>query len=698
MTTTETTDPDQNNQTEHPDFDQAAHPDRLRRLWDPDPQKSVVQPGGALFNHLTNGRPTVDRDLPFDLDDVDLVDRVDPGDVDITTWDTPTNDFDNASEPIILRPTRAEVEQITVDWPDVLDDGTRGYFRTMLYIACIPTDTHPMWFGAILDHFGYVDRGSIDGNEAKLQQDIGGDEASAAYWSDPLAYWEAEKREARERARYLRRQHGDDLTNAEALCVASIEQGFKHGNGPLLDVADGTVKRYHESVEDTFGELNGWVPHEERFGPLDQTDETANKLSTDRAPTTEEVAERDGRTIPQDLLDVARWICWKLEKREDKDGNLKWAKIPKAPWNYVDGDADANDKDNWTDYATASDWAEKLPGKWGIGYVFAPVGPFVGIDFDDCRDSETGAIDAWVLDIIERADSFAQISTSGTGVHVFLRGKLDGAEKNEAEGIEIYDRGRYFAMTGDHIPNTPVEIREDQDLIDELVDEYGTDSDDSTIGGDPLEIKRIHRDNDVWSPFELLKVTDIYPDIPVGDRVGHPEHGSSTGKNFVISARNDGKTGTCWKGAHAWGKGDGCGLNAAHLLAMRALQATNPDSGSKDYEDAHNCRKIRKRYADDDYLVYLAYKYAVQADGLDFDTNPPPWRAIRYIDQHHAIGEDGLDSDDPADRHLAFTMAIRILGHEIGVELDTDPTPVSERVGDDDSDDDSDDDNGGDDE
>lgn len=47
------------------DFDpemDAAHPDRFKELWDEDPRKSAIKPGGAMWTYVVDGRPGVRGD------------------------------------------------------------------------------------------------------------------------------------------------------------------------------------------------------------------------------------------------------------------------------------------------------------------------------------------------------------------------------------------------------------------------------------------------------------------------------------------------------------------------------------------------------------------------------------------------------------------------------------------------------------
>jgi primase-polymerase (primpol)-like protein len=96
----------------------------------------------------------------------------------------------------------------------------------------------------------------------------------------------------------------------------------------------------------------------------------------------------------------------------------------------------------------------KEHGYGGIGFVFTPEDDLCGVDLDGCLDPETGEIEGWAQEIIEELDSYTEISPSGTGVHVLVRGTLP-AGRNRKGRFEAYDRGRYFTVTGRHLAGTP---------------------------------------------------------------------------------------------------------------------------------------------------------------------------------------------------------------------------------------------------
>ena len=79
--------------------------------------------------------------------------------------------------------------------------------------------------------------------------------------------------------------------------------------------------------------------------------------------------------------------------------------------------------------------------------MFSSGDPYVGIDLDNCRNPETRQMDPEIRADIDSLDGYAEVSLSGTGVHVIVRGRIEGPHKGG--GVEIYDCRRFFVMTGE---------------------------------------------------------------------------------------------------------------------------------------------------------------------------------------------------------------------------------------------------------
>jgi putative DNA primase/helicase len=169
--------------------------------------------------------------------------------------------------------------------------------------------------------------------------------------------------------------------------------------------------------------------------------------------------------IPDELKLRPQWVAWRLERRAGQ--------ATKVPVDAASGScAKTNDATTWASCEAAGE-ARKRFGCDGIGFVFSPDDPYVGIDVDHCRDPQSGAIAAEAQAIISALGTYAEISVSGSGVHLIGRGTLPAGCRHRAHlagfEVELYARGRYFVMTGDTLPGSPDEIRECQPQLDALL-------------------------------------------------------------------------------------------------------------------------------------------------------------------------------------------------------------------------------------
>jgi hypothetical protein len=169
-------------------------------------------------------------------------------------------------------------------------------------------------------------------------------------------------------------------------------------------------------------------------------------------------------SIPQELCGLRQWVVWLYEWRENKNSGGKWTKVPYDPT--------SKRRASSTDSATWGTLDEALrayrAGSFnGIGFVFA--NGYGGIDLDECRDSITGKIEAWALEVMRELASYSEISPSGKGLHIFVRAKLEGSGLNRrnwhGRKIEIYDSGRFFTVTGNRLDGSPVGVEDRQSEV-----------------------------------------------------------------------------------------------------------------------------------------------------------------------------------------------------------------------------------------
>lgn len=171
-------------------------------------------------------------------------------------------------------------------------------------------------------------------------------------------------------------------------------------------------------------------------------------------------------TIPE-ALRRQPWVLWRAEPVAD-------GKPRKVPYRVCEPQARASSTDptTWGTFADAVDAYSALVGRpdargpvAGVGVVLTPEATITCIDLD--RVLHGNEIDTRAATLVERCDSWTEISPSGTGLHVFLRGRVPRGLKGEQ--IEVYSDGRYIAITGHHWPGTPTTLSYQQTYLDNLV-------------------------------------------------------------------------------------------------------------------------------------------------------------------------------------------------------------------------------------
>ena len=153
--------------------------------------------------------------------------------------------------------------------------------------------------------------------------------------------------------------------------------------------------------------------------------------------TSTHVADLVSENIPAELRRRRQWVVWKLEGREDD-----LTKVPYTP--NTGRKAKSNDLMSWGTFEEAVEALHK--GRYsGLGFVFCSGDPYTGIDLDNVRDLETGALERWAAEIVEAAAAYAEISPSGRGIHLIVRGRVPA---RKGKGLEIYSQDRFFTVTG----------------------------------------------------------------------------------------------------------------------------------------------------------------------------------------------------------------------------------------------------------
>jgi len=176
--------------------------------------------------------------------------------------------------------------------------------------------------------------------------------------------------------------------------------------------------------------------------------------------------------IPESLRSLDQWVCWKQKLHENKDGSKRWTKVPVDAVNK--GFASSTDSDTWTDFRTAVGTYNVDSEIAGVGIVIQKSDGLIGIDIDDCRNSETGEIDEAVKALLSDIETYVEVSPSGTGLRIFVFGEVESEFGCEAElpgeaHIERYVTGRYLTVTGHRVDEYSTDdVRHDERIIREV--------------------------------------------------------------------------------------------------------------------------------------------------------------------------------------------------------------------------------------
>lgn len=175
----------------------------------------------------------------------------------------------------------------------------------------------------------------------------------------------------------------------------------------------------------------------------------------------------EGRTlIPQELKDERRWVLWKYEDRGGKP--------TKVPYTSGGRRASVSNPDDWTSFDTASVFADMGLDYAGIGFVLGD--GFFGVDLDNCRNPETGAVAPWAKAIVDDVGSYVEVSPSRAGLKIFGRGEPPVAGRRIVDdgAVEVYGAGRYFTVTGDQFGDGKV-ASVAPEALQRLADSYFAD-------------------------------------------------------------------------------------------------------------------------------------------------------------------------------------------------------------------------------
>lgn len=242
----------------------------------------------------------------------------------------------------------------------------------------------------------------------------------------------------------------------------------------------------------------------------------------------------------RELAEIAQWVCWVLKPRKNKPG--KFDKIPFNPRSRRP--ALVNDPATWGTFNQAYQACQSSSKFSGIGFVLTSNAHIIGVDLDDCYNPDTNTLLEWAREIIGNLRTYTEISPSGTGIRMFLRGDFK-LERNKKGSIEVYSHSRFLTVTGEHFPGTPEEIKTHTMRLAGI---FGKDTSrgdkiaaaeeiTATIGSLDSEIEKIVEEIEPWmdphAAPTLAKLEALFNNAPVVKETW--EHTRKDTKNWSLS-------------------------------------------------------------------------------------------------------------------------------------------------------------------
>lgn len=164
--------------------------------------------------------------------------------------------------------------------------------------------------------------------------------------------------------------------------------------------------------------------------------------------------------IPEAMRVERRWLCWQYVWN-----GTKWTKVP---INALTGRrASSTDSATWASLNDAVA-AYQRGGLDGIGFVLGD--GWAGIDLDNHLDGD-GRLSPFAEHILHRFDSYCEVSPSGEGIKLFVRGTFEHSHADNKNGIEVYGGGRYFTVTGRRLSDSSADVADHQVELNELLDD-----------------------------------------------------------------------------------------------------------------------------------------------------------------------------------------------------------------------------------
>ena len=200
---------------------------------------------------------------------------------------------------------------------------------------------------------------------------------------------------------------------------------------------------------------------------------------TEQLPPKPQTHNGDISRLPaalEHLRDQKVWVCWCWFWN-----GKKWTKPPRRA-DSPDRNASSSNRDTWGTYEQAVE--QVLTGKAdGIG--FALKGRNIGgVDLDHCRDQETGAIEPWATEYLDRfPGAYAEATVSGKGLRILGTSELESfapkfklTDKGNGSAVELFSNSHHYLTLSCNEISSCIELPPIGDKMKAIADELGGQS------------------------------------------------------------------------------------------------------------------------------------------------------------------------------------------------------------------------------
>lgn len=376
--------------------------------------------------------------------------------------------------------------------------------------------------------------------------------------------------------------------------------------------------------------------------------------------------------FPKEAQALKHWITWRYV-------STKEGKATKRP-NVPGGKDWLTNPGTWHTLTDCQKEATAHPG-YGLGFVLTDSG-YICVDIDHQSKYPEAA-----QTILEKLNSYTEISPSGDGFHIWLKDSADTLKRNKFKisvngqtlPIEAYSRNRFVTVTGCHVAGTPDTINANPEGLQWLL---SLDSDKPQAVADATNEKEAYTDDEIVEFGKKVfgtKFEDLFLNSGESDQVRNKDN-SQSGYDLplmnmlcFLTGANKAQMKRLFLQSACWSTGDrkkGHEDDYVERTAVRALMDWNGKSYNPDYGRFPVMTEATEKKPAKPLKDNLANtKYLIEREGRKLRYNPmldtfEVWRRY-YEDGHIVWGED----EDYKDNKNIFLPVVSSAANQAGIGL-----------------------------